>query len=167
MSLALTWACMAAARQSSLNVCVTSPVVYLQVCLQRKVVHQLPSNIRERVLPHSQVRHLALCRSVALWHSHVLIPSLSSKSLLLLSRSCPCYPTFVELQSMQHTILCASPSSFLMMSTLQVQFPLALSAPRGVCCVLSNTQRAILYDLEEDEGPEGEDSEEEPQMDED
>eukprot|EP00891_Asterochloris_glomerata_P000844 jgi/Astpho2/844/fgenesh1_pg.00016_%23_68_t len=72
------------------------------VCLQRKVVHQLPSNIRGRVLPHSQA-----------------------------------------------------------------QFPLALSAPRGVCCVLSNTQRAILYDLEEDEGPEGEDSEEEPQMDED
>ena len=68
---------------------------------------------------------------------------------------------------MQHTILCPSPSSFLTMSTLQVQFPLALSAPRGVCCVLSNTQRAILYDLEEDEGPEGEDSEEGPQMDED
>ena len=54
-----------------------------------------------------------------------------------------------------------------MLSMLQAQFPLALSAPRGVCCVLSNTQRAILYDLEEDEGPEGKDSEEEPQMDED
>ena len=65
------------------------------------------------------------------------------------------------------TLFCASQNSFLMLYMLQAQYPLALSAPRGVCCVLSNTQRAILYDLEEDEGPEGEDSEDGPQMDED
>ena len=40
--------------------------------------------------------------------------------------------------------------------------PLAVSGPRGVACVFSGVQRALLFDLEEDEG-----GEEDEQMDED
>lgn len=40
----------------------------------------------------------------------------------------------------------------------QVQPPLAVSGPRGVCCTLTSTQQAVLYDLEED--PSEEDSDE-------
>ena len=33
----------------------------------------------------------------------------------------------------------------------QVQAPLAVSGPRGVACVASGKQRAVIYDLVEDE----------------
>ncbi len=36
--------------------------------------------------------------------------------------------------------------------------PLQVSGPRGVACVVTDTQRAILFDLIEDEEEEGEDA---------